>query len=115
METLCILMIIACVVVSILFVVDLVLCDTKEVVWKRKRFTADEARKISNDYSEDIDFIEKKIRQAAKQNKTSVELTIDSEKVVKHFENAKFVVTHVDKCIYNIDWSDNAKRKENIQ
>ena len=60
METLCILMIIACVVVSILFVVDLVLCDTKEVVCKRKWFTADEARKISNDYSEDIDFIEKK-------------------------------------------------------
>lgn len=103
------------VVFSIIFVVDIILCDTKEVVWKRKKFTADKARKISNDYSEDIDFIEKEIRQAAKQNKTSVELTIDSEKVVKHFENAKFVVTHVDKCIYNIDWSDNAKRKENIQ
>ena len=111
METLCILMIIACVVVSILFVVDLILYDTKEVVWKRKRFTADEARKISNDYSEDIDFIEKEIRQAAKQNKTSVELTINSEKVVKHFENAKFVVTHIDKCIYNIDWSNDEKRK----
>ena len=103
------------VVFSIIFVVDIILCDTKEVVWKRKKFTADKAIKISNDYSEDIDFIEKEIRQAAKQNKTSVELTIDSEKVVKHFENAKFVVTHVDKCIYNIDWSDNAKRKENIQ
>lgn len=107
--------IIAFSIASILFIIDIILCDTKEVVWKRKKFTADKARKISNDYSEDIDFIEKEIRQAAKQNKTSVELTIDSEKVAKHFENAKFVVTHVDKCIYNIDWSDNAKRKENIQ
>lgn len=115
MDTSNILTFITFVVFSIIFVVDIILCDTKEVVWKRKKFTADKARKISNDYSEDIDFIEKEIRQAAKQNKTSVELTIDSEKVVKHFENAKFVVTHVDKCIYNIDWSDNAKRKENIQ
>ena len=112
METLNILTISACIIASILFVIDLVLCDTKEVVWKRKRFTADEARKISNDYSEDINFIEKEIRQAAKQNKTSVELTIDSEKVVKHFENAKFVVTHVDKRIYDIDWSNNEERKE---
>lgn len=111
METLIILTIIACVVVSILFVVDLVLCDTKEVVWKRKKFTADKARKISDDYSSDIEFIEKEIKQAAKQNKTSVELTINSEKVVKHFENVKFVVTHVDKCIYNIDWSNDAERK----
>ena len=70
------------VVFSILFIIDLVLRNTKEVVWKRKKFTADEARKISNDYSEDIDFIEKEIRHVAKQNKTSVELTIDSEKVV---------------------------------
>lgn len=115
MTDLNILTIIAFSIASILLVVDLIMCDTKEVVWKRKKFTADKARKISNDYSEDIDFIEKEIRQAAKQNKTSVELTIDSEKVVKHFEKAKFVVTHVDKCIYNIDWSDNAKRKENIQ
>lgn len=111
METLYILMIVACSIASILFIADLILCDTKEVVWKRKKFTADKARKISNDYSEDIDFIEKEIRQAAKQNKTSVELTIDSEKVVKHFENAKFVVTHVDKCIYNINWSNDAKSK----
>lgn len=111
METLNILMISACIIASTLFIVDLVLCDTKEVVWKRKRFTADEARKISNDYSEDIDFIEKEIRQAAKQNKTSVELTIDSKEVVKHFENAKFVVTHVDKSVYNIDWSNDAKSK----
>lgn len=115
MDTSNILTFITFVVFSIIFVVDIILCDTKEVVWKRKKFTADKARKISNDYSEDIDFIEKEIRQTAKQNKTSVELTIDSEKVVKHFEKAKFVVTHVDKCIYNIDWSDNAKRKENIQ
>jgi len=99
------------VVFSILFIIDLVLRNTKEVVWKRKKFTADEARKISNDYSNDIAFIEKEIRQAAKQNKTSVELTIDSEKVVKHFENAKFVVTHVDKCIYNINWSNDANKK----
>lgn len=111
MDTSNILTFITFVVFSILFVVDLILCDTKEVVWKRKKLTADKARKISNDYSEDIDFIEKEIRQAAKQNKTSVELTIDSEKVVKHFENAKFVVTHVDKCIYNIDWSNDAKSK----
>lgn len=99
------------VVFSILFIIDLVLRNTKEVVWKRKKFTADEARKISNDYSEDIDFIEKEIRHVAKQNKTSVELTIDSERVVKHFENAKFVVTHVDKSIYNIDWSNDEKSK----
>lgn len=111
METLYILMIIACSITSILFIADLILCDTKEAVWKRKKLTADKARKISNDYSEDIDFIEKEIRQAAKQNKTSVELTINSEKVVKHFENAKFVVTHVDKCVYNIDWSNDAERK----
>lgn len=113
METLlCILIIIAHAVVSILFVIALALYDTEEVVWERKKFTANEARKISNDYSEDIDFIEKEIRQAAKQNKTSVELTIDSEKVAKHFENAKFIVTHVDKCIYNIDWSNDAKRSK---
>jgi len=111
METLCILMIIVCSFASILFVIDLVLCDTKEVVWKRKKLTADKARKISDDYSGDIDFIEKEIRQAAKQNKTSVELTINSEKVVKHFENAKFVVTHVDKCIYNINWNNDEKSK----
>lgn len=112
MTELNILTIIACSIASILFIADLILCDTKEVVWKRKKLTADKARKISNDYSEYIDFIEKEIRQAAKQNKTSVELTIDSEKVVKHFENAKFVVTHVQKCIYNIDWSNNENRKE---
>lgn len=111
MTELNILTIIACSITSILFIADLVLCDTKEVVLKRKKLTADKARKISNDYSEDIDFIEKEIRQAAKQNKTSVELTINSEKVVKHFENAKFVVTHVDKCVYNIDWSNDAERK----
>lgn len=111
MTELNILTIIACSITSILFIADLILCDTKEAVWKRKKLTADKARKISNDYSEDIDFIEKEIRQAAKQNKTSVELTINSEKVVKHFENAKFVVTHVDKCVYNIDWSNDAERK----
>lgn len=99
------------VVFSILFIIDLVLRNTKEVVWKRKKFTADETRKISNDYSEDIDFIEKEIRHVTKQNKTSVELTIDSEKVVKHFKNAKFVVTHVDKSIYNIDLSNDEKSK----
>lgn len=112
MTELNILTIIAFSIASILLVVDLIMCDTKEVVWKRKKLTADKARKISEDYSNDIDFIEKEIRQAAKQNKTSVELTINSEKVVKHFENAKFVVTHVNKCIYDIDWSDDAKRKE---
>lgn len=112
MTDLNILTIIAFSIASILLVVDLIMCDTKEVVWKRKKLTADNARKISDDYSGDIDFIEKEIRQAAKQNKTSVELTINSEKVVKHFENAKFVVTHVNKCIYNIDWNNDAKRKE---
>lgn len=111
METLNILTISACIIASILFVVDLVLCDTKEVVWKRKKFTADKARKISNDYSEDIAFIEKEIKQAAKQNKTSVELTINNEKVVKHFEDVGFIITHVDKYICDIDWSNNAKRK----
>lgn len=111
MTELNILTIISCSITSILFIADIILCDTKEYVWKRKKLTADKARKISNDYSEDIDFIEKEIRQAAKQNKTSVELTINSEKVVKHFENAKFVVTHVDKCVYNIDWSNDAERK----
>lgn len=112
MDTYNILTFITFVVFSIIFVVDLILCDKKEVVWKKKKLTADKARKISNDYSEDIDFIEKEIRQAAKQNKTSVELTIDNEKVVKHFENAKFVVTHVDKCIYNIDWSNNENKSK---
>lgn len=111
MTELNILTIIAFSIASIFLVVDLIMCDTKEVVWKRKKLTAGKARKISNDYSNDIEFIEKEIRQAAKQNKTSVELTIDSEKVVKHFENAKFVVTHIDKCIYNIDWSNDAKSK----
>ena len=111
MTELNILTIIACSIVSILFTFDLILCDPKEIAWKRKKFTTDEARKISDDYSGDIDFIEKEIRQAAKQNKTYVELTIDSEKVVKHFENAKFVVTHIDKCIYNIDWSNDEKSK----
>lgn len=109
METLYILMIVACSIASILFIADLILCDTKEVVWKRKKFTADKARKISDDYSGDIDFIEKEIRQAAKQNKTSIELTIDSEKVVKHFENAKFVITHINKNIYDVDWSNKQK------
>ena len=112
MKTLCILIIIAHAVVSILFVIALALYDPEEVVWKRKKFTADDARKISNDYSEDIDSTEDVIRQAAKQNETSVKWSIYNEKVVKHFENVGFVVTHVDKCIYNIDWSDDAKRKE---
>lgn len=112
MTELNILTIIAFSIASILLVVDLIMCDTKEVVWKRKKLTADKARKISDDYSNDIAFIEKEIRQAAKQNKTSVKLTIDSEKVVKHFENAKFVVTHVDKCIYNIDWSNNENKSK---
>lgn len=112
MTELNILTIVACSIASILFVIDIIMCDTKEVVWKRKKLTADKARKISNDYSNDIAFIEKEIRQAAKQNKTSVKLTIDSEKVVKHFENAKFVVTHVDKCIYNIDWSNNENKSK---
>lgn len=112
MTELNILTIVACSIASILFVIDIIMCDTKEVVWKRKKLTADKARKISNDYSNDIAFIEKEIRQAAKQNKTSVKLTIDSEKVVKHFENAKFVVTHVDKYIYNIDWSNNENKSK---
>ena len=111
MTNLTIVTIIACIIAATLFVIDLALCDIKEVAWKRKKFTADKARKISDDYSSDIEFIEKEIKQAAKQNKTSVELTINSEKVVKHFENVKFVVTHVDKCIYNIDWSNDAERK----
>ncbi len=100
-------MIIACAIAYVVSVISLLNPDG----WKRKKFTADEARKISDDYSEDIAFIEKEIKQTAKQNKTSVELTINSEEVVKHFENAKFVVTHVDKCIYNIDWSNDAESK----
>ena len=66
MTELNILTIIACSIASILFIADLILCDTKEVVWKRKKFTADKARKISNNYSNDIEFIEKEIKQAAK-------------------------------------------------
>ena len=100
------------VVFSILFIIDLVLRNTKEVVWKRKKFTADEARKISNDYSEDIDFIEKEIRHVAKQNKTSVELTINSEEVVKHFEDVGFVITHINKNIYDVDWSNNENKSK---
>lgn len=112
MTNLTIVTIIACIIAATLFVIDLALCDTKEVAWKRKKFTADKARKISDDYSSDIEFIEKEIKQAAKQNKTSVIVAINSEKVVKHFENAKFVVTHVDKRIYDINWSNNEERKE---
>ena len=112
METLYILMIVVCSFASILFIIDLVLCDTKEVVWKRKKFTADKARKISNDYSEDIDFIEKEIRQAAKKNKTSVILTINSEEVVKHFEDVGFVITHINKNIYDVDWSNNENKSK---
>lgn len=111
METLYILMIVACSIASILLVVDLIMCDTKEVVWKRKKLTADKAKKISDDYSEDIASTEDAIRQAAKQNKTSVKWSIYNEKVVKHFEDVGFVVTHVDNCIYNIDWSNGAKSK----
>lgn len=112
METLYILMIVVCSFASILFIIDLVLCDTKEVVWKRKKFTADKARKISNDYSEDIDFIEKEIRQAAKKNKTSVILTINSEEVVKHFEDVGFVITHINKNIYDVDWSNDVNKSK---
>lgn len=111
METLYILMIIACSTASILFIIDLIMRDTKEVVWKRKKLTADKARKISDDYSGDIDFIEKEIRQAAKQNKTSVILTINSEEVVKHFEDVGFVITHINKNIYDVDWSNDEKSK----
>lgn len=56
MTELNILTIIACSIASILFIIDLILCNTKEVVWKRKKLTADKARKISNDYSNDIAF-----------------------------------------------------------
>ena len=112
MTELNILTIIACSITSILFIADLILCDTKEAVWKRKKLTADKARKISNDYSEDIDFIEKEIRQAAKQNKTSVELTINSEEVVKHFEDVGFVITHINKNIYDVDWSNDVNKSK---
>lgn len=111
METLYILMIIACSIASILFIVDLIMCDTKEVVWKRKKLTADKARKISNNYSNDIEFIEKEIKQAAKKNKTSVILTINSEEVVKHFEDVGFVITHINKNIYDVDWRNDEKSK----
>lgn len=111
METLYILMIVACSIASILFIADLILCDTKEVVWKRKKFTADKARKISNNYSNDIEFIEKEIKQAAKKNKTSVILTINSEEVVKHFEDVGFVITHINKNIYDVDWRNDEKSK----
>ena len=112
METLYILMIVACSIASILFIADLILCDTKEVVWKRKKFTADKARKISNNYSNDIEFIEKEIKQAAKKNKTSVILTINSEEVVKHFEDVGFVITHINKNIYDIDWSNDVNKSK---
>lgn len=112
METLYILMIVACSIASILFIADLILCDTKEVVWKRKKFTADKARKISNNYSNDIEFIEKEIKQAAKKNKTSVILTINSEEVVKHFEDVGFVITHINKNIYDVDWSNDVNKSE---
>ena len=112
MTELNILTISACIIASILFVIDLVLCDTKEVVWKRKKFTADKARKISNNYSNDIEFIEKEIKQAAKKNKTSVILTINSEEVVKHFEDVGFVITHINKNIYDVDWSNDVNKSE---
>lgn len=112
METLYILMIVACSIASILFIADLILCDTKEVVWKRKKFTADKARKISNNYSNDIEFIEKEIKQAAKKNKTSVILTINSEEVVKHFEDVGFVITHINKNIYDVDWSNDVNKSK---
>ena len=100
------------VVFSILFIADLILCDTKEVVWKRKKFTADKARKISNNYSNDIEFIEKEIKQAAKKNKTSVILTINSEEVVKHFEDVGFVITHINKNIYDVDWNNDVNKSK---
>lgn len=112
METLYILMIVVCSIASILFVIDLIMCDTKEVVWKRKKFTADKARKISNNYSNDIEFIEKEIKQAAKKNKTSVILTINSEEVVKHFEDVGFVITHINKNIYDVDWSNDVNKSK---
>ena len=112
METPYILMIVACSIASILFIADLILCDTKEVVWKRKKFTADKARKISNNYSNDIEFIEKEIKQAAKKNKTSVILTINSEEVVKHFEDVRFVITHINKNIYDVDWSNDVNKSK---
>lgn len=112
METLYILIIVACSIASILFIADLILCDTKEVVWKRKKFTADKARKISNNYSNDIEFIEKEIKQAAKKNKTSVILTINSEEVVKHFEDVGFVITHINKNIYDVDWSNDVNKSK---
>nr|DAR20359.1 MAG TPA: hypothetical protein [Caudoviricetes sp.] len=110
MTELNILTIIACSIASILFIIDLIMCDTKEVVWKRKKFTADKARKISNNYSNDIEFIEKEIKQAAKKNKTSIILTINSEEVVKHFEDVGFVITHINKNIYDVDWSNDKKK-----
>lgn len=112
MTELYILTIIACSIASILFIADLILCDTKEVVWKRKKFTADKARKISNNYSNDIEFIEKEIKQAAKKNKTSVILTINSEEVVKHFEDVGFVITHINKNIYDVDWSNDVNKSK---
>lgn len=112
MDTLYILMIVACSIASILFIADLILCDTKEVVWKRKKFTADKARKISNNYSNDIEFIEKEIKQAAKKTKTSVILTINSEEVVKHFEDVGFVITHINKNIYDVDWSNDVNKSK---
>lgn len=112
MTELNILTIIAFSIASILFIADLILCDTKEVVWKRKKFTADKARKISNNYSNDIEFIEKEIKQAAKKNKTSVILTINSEEVVKHFEDVGFVITHINKNIYDVDWSNDVNKSK---
>ena len=107
MTELNILTIIAFSIASILFIADLILCDTKEVVWKRNK-----ARKISNNYSNDIEFIEKEIKQAAKKNKTSVILTINSEEVVKHFEDVGFVITHINKNIYDVDWSNDVNKSK---
>lgn len=112
MTELNILMIAACSIASILFITDLIMCDTKEVVWKRKKLTADKARKISNNYLNDIEFIEKEIKQAAKKNKTSVILTINSEEVVKHFEDVGFVITHINKNIYDVDWSNGVNKSK---
>lgn len=112
MTELNILTIIACSIASILFTIDLIMCDTKEVVWKRKKFTADKARKISNNYSNDIEFIEKEIKQTAKKNKTSVVLTINSEEVVKHFEDVGFVITHINKNIYDVDWINDVNKSK---
>ena len=39
-------------------------------------------------------------------------LTINSEEVVKHFEDVGFVITHINKNIYDVDWSNDVNKSK---